>query len=282
MKKTLISILSTLLLLIGCQTKPDKTKKNLINAGLFIERDISKKILEEPLIQVTKKEVPVLCYHRIRNILPRDGANMKTYSVSPAVFAEQIKALSDNGYQTILPEQLFEYLTNGKPLPAKPVIITFDDTREEQYRLGAVEMNKYGFKGVFFIMTVAINKPGYMSESQIKKLSDSGHTIGAHTWDHHMVTKYTAEDWNTQLVKPKKQLENITGKKVDYFAYPFGLWNTNAITEIKNQGYKLAFSLSDKSDLKEPNYTVRRIIVPGSWSAPRMIKAMETSFNKQH
>jgi peptidoglycan/xylan/chitin deacetylase (PgdA/CDA1 family) len=280
MKNIIISILSILFLFFGCQTKPDQIKEDIHNTGLFIKKDRLGKISEEHIIPVSKKEVPVLCYHRIRNILPGDGANMKTYSVSPAVFAEQIKALSDNGYHAILPEQLYEYLTNGKPLPAKPVMITFDDTREEQFRLGAVEMNKYGFKGVFFIMTVAINKPGYMSESQIKKLSNTGHVIAAHTWDHHMVTKYTTEDWNTQLIKPRKQLETITGMKVDYFAYPFGLWNTNAITELKSQGYNLAFSLSEKSDAKEPNYTIRRIIVPGSWSAPRMIKAMETSFNK--
>jgi hypothetical protein len=34
-----------------------------------------------------------------------------------------------------------------------------------------------------------------------------------------MVTKYTATI-NTQLVKPKKKLEDITGKPVTYFAYP--------------------------------------------------------------
>jgi peptidoglycan/xylan/chitin deacetylase (PgdA/CDA1 family) len=280
MKNILFSILYSLFLFIGCQSKPDKIKEGIHKARPHVRKDMSEKITESPAIQISKKEIPVLCYHRIRNILPGDGANMKTYSVSPAVFAEHMKALSDNGYHAILPDQLYEYLTHDKPLPAKPVMITFDDTREEQFRLGAVEMNKYGFKGVFFIMTVSINKAGYMTEAQIRKLSDNGHVIAAHTWDHHMVTKYTAEDWNTQLIKPRKQLETITGKTVDNFAYPFGLWNTTAITEIKKQGYKLAFTLSEKRDSKEPNYTIRRIIVPGSWNASRMMKAMETSFNK--
>jgi peptidoglycan/xylan/chitin deacetylase (PgdA/CDA1 family) len=280
MKNILFSILCSLFLLVNCQSKPDVKKVAIQEAKFEVKKRNPEKITEATAIQISKKEIPVLCYHRIRNILPGDGANMKTYSVSPAVFAEHMKALSDNGYHAILPDQLYEYLTHDKPLPSKPVIITFDDTREEQFRLGAVEMNKYGFKGVFFIMTVSINKTGYMTEAQIKKLSDNGHVIAAHTWDHHMVTKYTAEDWNTQLIKPRKQLETITGKTVDYFAYPFGLWNTTAITEIKKQGYKLAFTLSKKRDSKEPNYTIRRIIVPGSWNASRMMKAMETSFNK--
>jgi peptidoglycan/xylan/chitin deacetylase (PgdA/CDA1 family) len=45
-------------------------------------------------------------------------------------------------------------------------------------------------------MTVSINRPGYMSKEQIKSLSDSGNVVAAHTWDHHMVTKYTGDDWN--------------------------------------------------------------------------------------
>ena len=137
---------------------------------------------------------------------------MKSYSVTPAAFAEQMKALSDSGFHTILPDQLYEYLVNDGVLPPKPVMITFDDTDEEQYSIGAAEMNKYGFKGVYFIMTISINRPRYMSRMQIKNLSDSGHVIAGHTWDHHMVTKYTGADWDSQLVKPQVQLKAITGK----------------------------------------------------------------------
>jgi peptidoglycan/xylan/chitin deacetylase (PgdA/CDA1 family) len=167
----------------------------------------------------------------------------------------------------------------GSALPKKPVLITFDDTREEHYYIGATEMKKQGFKGVFFIMTVAINKPGYMTEEQIKNLSENGNTIAAHTWDHHMVTKYTGDDWKTQLLKPKKKLEDITGKSVNYFAYPFGLWNKEAVAQLKNNGYQLAFILATKKDPVEPLYTIRRMIVAGGWSAPKMLQAMETTFN---
>jgi peptidoglycan/xylan/chitin deacetylase (PgdA/CDA1 family) len=58
----------------------------------------------------------------------------------------------------------------------------------EQFSIGASEMEKYGFKGVFFVMT-AINRPNYLSSDEIK-LADAGHEVAAHTWDHHMVTKY--------------------------------------------------------------------------------------------
>ncbi len=94
-----------------------------------------------------------------------------------------------------------------------------------------------------------------------------------------MVTKYTAADWDVQFVKPQQQLEAITGKPIKYFAYPFGLWNEAAIPELKSRGYKLAFILSTKRDLNEPLYTIRRMIVPGQWSPPGMLKAMKSTFH---
>jgi peptidoglycan/xylan/chitin deacetylase (PgdA/CDA1 family) len=66
------------------------------------------------------------------------------------------------------------------------------------------------------------------------------------------VKKYTGADWDNQLVKPKATLETITGKPVEYFAYPFGLWNEAAIPELKKRGYKAAYQLSDKRDGNEP------------------------------
>lgn len=229
---------------------------------------------------LAKKEVPVLCYHHIRNFSASQSENMKSYSVTPKNFAAQMKALHDSGYQTILPAQLHDYLVHGAALPAKPVMITFDDTQESQYSIAAAEMDKYNFKGVFFIMTISINRKGYMSKEQIKNLADNGHEIGAHTWDHNMVTKYKGEDWNIQLSKPQQQLKEITGKPVKYFAYPFGLWNQAAFPEFKSRDYELAFILSTKRDSTEPLFTIRRMIVPGTWSTAGMMKAMRTTFNK--
>ena len=245
-----------------------------------VKKIAPKKVTNSLATILSKKEVPILCYHNIRDFSANASGNIKTYTVKPAAFAAQMKALADEGYHTILPNQLYDYLVHDAPLPSKPIMITFDDTREEQYSIGAAEMKKYGFKGVFFVMTVSINRPNYLTKDQIKNLSDTGNSIAAHTWDHHMVTKYTGDDWNTQLVKPKKKLEEIIGKPVNYFAYPFGLWNKEAIPEIKNSGYQMAFILSTKRDSTEPLYTLRRIIVSGTWSTSGMLKSIESSFNK--
>jgi peptidoglycan/xylan/chitin deacetylase (PgdA/CDA1 family) len=280
MKNSFLFAFIGLFLLVSCNSKPNKTEVETTQVNTPVKKIAPKKVTNSLATILSKKEVPILCYHNIRDFSANASGNIKTYTVKPAAFAAQMKALADEGYHTILPNQLYDYLVHDAPLPSKPIMITFDDTREEQYSIGTAEMKKYGFKGVFFVMTVSINRPNYLTKDQIKNLSDSGNSIAAHTWDHHMVTKYTGDDWNTQLVKPKKKLEEIIDKPVNYFAYPFGLWNKEAIPEIKNSGYQMAFILSTKRDATEPLYTLRRIIVSGTWSTPGMLKSIESSFNK--
>jgi len=228
---------------------------------------------------LSKKEVPVLCYHHIREAKPGQSETMKSYSVSPHSFAAQMKALKDSGYETILPDQLYNYLVYDGKLPSKPVMLTFDDTDGEQFTIGSKEMEKYGFKGVFFIMTISIGKKRYMSKEQLKELADSGNAIESHTWDHNMVTRYMGDDWNKQFVKPRKTIEDITGKTADYFAYPYGLWNVAAFPELKKAGFKIAFILSTKRDTTDPLFTIRRMIVPGTWSVPSIFHAMKSTFH---
>ncbi len=266
-----------IILFTACTSSTDGTKNKNKSSEINTEDSNKLKPLADAATILSKKEVPVLCYHHIRPF--SHGGRLIEYEVSPEGFAAQMKALSDSGYKTILPEDLYEYLVHGATLPPKPVMLTFDDNDKEQFTIGETEMKKYGFKGVYFIMTISINRPRYMSEAELKQLADSGHSVEGHTWDHHMVTKYIVSTWDTQLVKPQKRLEAITGKPVKYFAYPFGLWNKAAIPELKSHGYKMAFILSTKRDSTEPLYTIRRMIVPGQWTPQGMIKAMHQTFH---
>ena len=241
---------------------------------------------------LARPQVPILCYHHIRELkMPAKASS--GYEVSPASFRAQMKALADSGYHTVLPDQLYDYLVYGKPLPSKPVMITYDDTDEEQFSIAKTEMDKYGFKGVYFIMTISIGRPRYMTKEQIKQLADEGHTIGSHTWDHHRVDRYKYEneieergtkkivnDWDQQLVKPTETLQAITGKPVKDFAYPFGIWSKDGIPEIKKRGFRQAFILSTKRDSTDPLYTVRRMIVSPTWTAEGMIRVMKSTFGR--
>ncbi|UOR07081.1 polysaccharide deacetylase family protein [Hymenobacter aerilatus] len=225
-----------------------------------------------------RPQVPILCYHQIRDWRPRDSKSAKDYIVPVDAFKKQMQMLADSGYHTILPDQLYAYLATGAPLPPKPIMLTFDDTDLDQFTVARPELEKHGFKAVYFVMTVSLGRPKYMSKAQVKQLADEGNVIGSHTWDHHNVKKYQGQDWVTQIEKPTKTLEEITGQKITYFAYPFGLWNPEAIPELKKRGFVAAFALAEKRDQQDPLFTIRRIIASGYWSPRTLHNSMVNSF----
>ena len=283
-KTILANLIILMLALNSCQqNSAPKASENKEEIGLNQgesenQEDSGSKKAASAAEILARPQVPILCYHQIRNWTATDGKMGKDYIVPIAEFKSQMKMLADSGYHTILPDQLYDYLVYGKKLPKKPIMLTFDDTKLDQYTAAIPEMNKYGFKGVFFIMTVSIGKANYMSKAQIKELSDAGHVIGSHTYDHQNVKKYQGDDWLTQIEKPTKTLQEITGKKIKYFAYPFGLWNKEAIPELKKRGFTSAFILAEKRDENDPLFTIRRIIASGYWDTKTLHNSIVKSF----
>lgn len=232
---------------------------------------------------LARREVPVLCYHQIRNTIASDSKRAHDDIIAPDKFREHMKMLADSGYHSILPDQLYDYLVYGAKLPEKPIMITFDDTDEDQFTVGNATLKKHGFKGVYFIMTVSIGRKGrinYMTKEQIKQLSDEGNTIASHTYDHKNFAQFTDADWKTQIDEPTKKLEEITGKKVEYFAYPYGVYKAANLHKLKEHGFKAAFILSTARDENYPLLTIRRIIDPGRYTAKNLYYSINKSFNK--
>ncbi len=85
-----------------------------------------------PSVILGRKEVPILCYHQIRDWKPTDSKVSKDYIMPPADLKAELKMLHDSGYHTILPDQLYAYLTKGTALPRRPIMLTFDYTDEDQ------------------------------------------------------------------------------------------------------------------------------------------------------
>lgn len=267
----ILLILSSLLVTTNCKEKQETNKTAIAPIETVSKKDslVEKRANTAEQI-LSKKEVPILCYHRIDNETKGD------YTVSLATFTSHIKTLSDSGYHSVLPDQLYDYLVFDKPLPEKPFMITFDDSRIEHFQTAAPILEKYGFRGVFFIMTITYNKKNYMTKEQIAQLSNSGHTIGLHSWDHTMATKYDSIGWEKQVKTPKKKLEEIINTPVNYWAYPNGVYNQESAAELSKY-FKISFSLSSKQDTLFPLQSVRRIIIP-DFNTNKLIQSMSKNF----
>jgi hypothetical protein len=115
----------------------DSTSVEQLNRGTTESNDEEKqtntsgKIASAAQI-LARPQVPILCYHQVRNWTASDGKMGKDYIVPIAEFKSQMKMLADSGYQTILPDQLYSYLAYGTKLPNKPIMLTFDDTKLDQ------------------------------------------------------------------------------------------------------------------------------------------------------
>ena len=276
--KTNTNLLLTILaivMMMSC-TSTTTNEKSHFEEGTDTISIRAESIIEKPVVNsaaeiLEKKEVPILCYHRI------EGGRNDIYSVSPDVFASHLQILADSGYNSVLPNELYDYLVHNTALPEKPFMITLDDSRIEHYAIAAPELEKRNFRGAFFIMTVTNNKKNYLSNDEIAELSNRGHSIGLHSWDHVMATKYNDSTiWEKQVYAPKKKLENMIDKPIEYWAYPNGVYNREAAEEL-DKHFKLSFVLLAKRDSVYPLQTIRRMIVPSD-SPERLLRRIDSTY----
>jgi peptidoglycan/xylan/chitin deacetylase (PgdA/CDA1 family) len=224
-----------------------------------------------------RARIPVLCYHQIRAPTSADGADARPYIVRPSVFAAQMRALAQAGYRTVTGDQFVEHLARGARLPRKPVLLTFDDASAGQYTHALPVLRRHHFVATFFIMTVVLGKPGWLTRGQVRALDRAGMTIGAHTWDHKPVPQYTGTDWDTEITAPTRDLQRLVGHRIRLFAYPFGVHDSKAIPYLWRSGLRAAFQLAERLDRRHPLWTIRRMIVP-EISGRQLLREMHDDF----
>jgi peptidoglycan/xylan/chitin deacetylase (PgdA/CDA1 family) len=183
--------------------------------------------------------VPVLNYHQINN----NAHNPLTLSDSE--FEAQIKYLAKNGYTAISPDELADYIQYGKALPTNPILITFDDGYKDNYQVAYPILKKYHFTATIFLISDFVNiYDRYLTWAQIKEMEKDGFTFESHTVSHISLTKAASDnEIRTQLITSKEALEWRLGKKVEYVAYPCGVYDQHVIELTKEAGYRAAFTI---------------------------------------
>jgi len=177
---------------------------------------------------------PVLMYHSVAPV----AKNMLT--LSPESFERQMAFLKSNGYHVLTFGQAAEVI-QGRRKPAKSLTITFDDGKEDNYRFAFPVLKKYGLPATIFLIYAKIGTPGFLDWGEIREMQSSGLiTFGSHTLHHLVLTKLSEQEIAEEVAGSKKLLEEKLGEKVDFFAYPLGIFDARSRKAVVDAGYLAA------------------------------------------
>ncbi|MEK7116231.1 MAG: polysaccharide deacetylase family protein, partial [Patescibacteria group bacterium] len=134
------------------------------------------RVWRNPVIASDERSVivPVLMYHYIRPILPGMTTSSRWLSVSPEHFHAQMEELVRFGYHTITPDDLADAVAGTRTLPARPVVLTFDDGYRDQYDAAFPVLQTLGLTATFFLISDYDTNPLYMTKEMIGTLDRSG------------------------------------------------------------------------------------------------------------
>ncbi len=182
--------------------------------------------------------VPILLYHYVSENGNKADTIRTSLSTHPRVFEQQLQLLQQNGFRAITFDEFAAAFSGTFTMPDKPVILTFDDGYADFYINVAPLLTKYQMKGIAFIPTGLVGGGNYMTWSQISELSRSPFIVfGAHSVHHWALNKIAHTQLVTELEESKRVLEEHVGYKVNWMAYPYGLFNDAVIAAAKAAGF---------------------------------------------
>ena len=194
-----------------------------------------------------KFQIPVLMYH---NIVLDDFLEMHPDGIQVTTFENQLKYLHDNNYKTLTMDELYDWLVNGKEIPKKSVVITFDDGFYSFHYLAEPLLKKYDMHAICFVIGNLVGdltpefdpfEYGTIGKDLINNHSQNVE-YGSHSYNLHQETKGVKKIQKLS----KKELEEDVKKEnsiydFKYMAYPFNVESKKMISVLKKYNYKLAF-----------------------------------------
>lgn len=242
-------------------------------------------------------KVPIIMYHSIL----KDPARSNKYTITPAVLEEDLKYIKANGYETITISDLISYVYADKPLPPKPIILTFDDGHYNNYGYLYPLLEKYDVKAVISIVGSYTDKfsetdeanlnYSYLRWKDINELISSGrvefqnHTYNLHDNTHGRIgakkKKGESDDEYKKILeedinKLQNEFKENTGYVPTCFTYPFGGISNSSLDIIKELGFKASLSCEEGINkiTKNPNslYLLKRYNRPSYVSTYNIFK----------
>lgn len=134
--------------------------------------------------------------------------------------------------------------------PNKPMIaLTFDDGPSAHTERLLDIFEKYGGKGTFFVLGNLIKG----RESTLKRISNQGHEIGNHSWNHRQFTKLDEKDLTDQIMMTRAKILDVTGKDCLIVRPPYGACNDDVRAIGKELGVSYINWSVDTLDWKSKN-----------------------------
>ncbi len=242
--------------------------------------------------------VPILMYHSIL----KDPAVAGKYVVSPQTLESDLRYLKSQGYTTVRCSDLVDYVRDGKPLPEKPIMITFDDGHKNNLTYALPILEKLDMCAVISIVgkyseafsTSDDHHPSYayLSWEEIRTLCESGRVeIGNHSYNMHAqegrkgTAKRFGEDaacyaqaLTADLNKTQELLLQNCDIKPMVFAYPFGSICEDSVDVIRNMGFSVSFGCAEKVNyITDENslYCMGRFNRPSGISTQEFMRRIE-------
>ena len=216
---------------------------------------------------VAGKHIPILMYHAISDVPWSEEIDM---FVRPSELDEQLKFLTDDGYQCVTFEDLDKISAYAKPL-----MLTFDDGYKCNYDVLFPLLQKYGLKATIFVITKAVGSKRYVSAENMREMSDSGFvSIQSHTASHNDLTAIGPNDLREELTSSKAFIETVTGKAAIALSYPMGIYDTTVrAAAIGHYDYAVCVD-PGKFRCGADRYTMRRISIDRGMSIKAFASAI--------
>jgi peptidoglycan/xylan/chitin deacetylase (PgdA/CDA1 family) len=181
------------------------------------------------------RPVPILMYHVISDPLP--GSPYPDLYVPKAEFADQMHALDRAGYTAVTLRQWWDSWHAHGNLPAKPVVVSFDDGYHSHIANAFPVLRALGWPGVLNLELKNIRSDYGLTAPQVRTLVRNGWELDSHTIDHPDLTTLDATALRHEVADSRTELRRRFGVAVDFFCYPAGRYDDAAVAAVRAAGY---------------------------------------------
>lgn len=200
--------------------------------------------------------VPILVYHALGTPPPSEA--YPGLYVSPREFREEMAWLARNGYQGVTLDEVEHAWYGNGTLPPKPIVITFDNGYPPQVRFAPSVLDRYGWPGVLFEITVEHLTPPY-----IKPIIAKGWEVDSHSATHPDLTTMSGAELAYQVAGSRRFLQRTYHVPSNNFCYPSSLYDTATIAAVRAAGYTGAVTEHPGYASRDRPYELNRYEIEG-------------------